>query len=96
MVAGERFRQLEAAENDCAVFTMGSPDFAPYLVLRLGAPFGQQIAVDGTRGQARVPRGLAEQRYVLSHGDIVRRGAPGGQLHAGHRALLAWYQRRLS
>jgi hypothetical protein len=50
--------QLDGAEGDCTMLTMHSDDFAPYLVLRLGAPFGQQIAVDGTGGQARIRSAL--------------------------------------
>jgi hypothetical protein len=46
--------QLDAAQGDCVALTMRSDDFPPYLVLRLGEPFGQQIAADGTGGQAHL------------------------------------------
>jgi hypothetical protein len=50
--------QLDVAAGDCVLLTMRSNDFAPYLVLRHGAPFGEQIAVDGSGGEARIRRAL--------------------------------------
>ncbi len=71
--------QLDAAEGDCVVLTMRSDDFAPYLVLRLGAPFGQQIATDGTGGEAQIrgalPSGGTYYLTATSAGEGLQEGS---------------------
>lgn len=54
---------FESRGNECLVITMKSDDFSPYISLRTGGPFGNEIAYDNGSGdnwatiRGTVPRG---------------------------------------
>ena len=41
---------LQGRAGQCVDINLSSPDFDPYLVLRFGAPFGEEIATDDDSG----------------------------------------------